>query len=144
MKPVVIDASMAVAWVLPDERSDLADSILREVEGLRRMTTALFWYEYRNILVSNYKRNRLTDKDVPKFLMEISALEIEEYSQSDHAWIISLAIKHRLSAYDAAYLALAVKEGAILATNDRRLVQAAFAEGVELCTALERIGEGPA
>jgi len=60
------------------------------------------------------------------------------------ARIISLAIKHRLSAYDAAYLALAVKEGAILATNDRKLAQAAFAEGVELRTALERIGQGPA
>jgi len=139
MKPVVIDASMAATWVFPDERSDLGDSILCEVEGLRRITSGVFWYEYRNILVSNYKRNRLTEADIPKFLLEVEALEIEEYDLRNHARIISLALKHKLSAYDAAYLALAVQEGAILATNDRQLAQAAFAEGVELRTSLERM-----
>jgi len=123
-----------------DERSDLADSILSEAEGLRRITSGVFWYEYRNVLVSNYKRNRLTEADIPKFLQEVEALEIEEYDLRNHVRIVSLAIKYKLSAYDAAYLALALQEGAILATNDRRLAQAAFAEGVELRTSLEKKG----
>ena len=37
---------------------------------------------------------------------------------------------HRLSAYDASCLALAVREGCALASLDRRLNEAAAAEGV--------------
>jgi len=140
MKPIVIDVSMAATWVLEDERTPLGDSILYEAKSLRRMTTTLFWYEYRNILVSNQRRDRLIETDIPALLLRVERFRIEERSLTNHSLIISLAIRHKLSAYDAAYLALALQEGAILATNDRKLAQAAFAEGVELRTALERIG----
>jgi len=139
MKPIVIDVSMAVTWVLEDERTPLGDSILYEAKSLRRITTALFWYEYRNILVSNQRSRRLMESDIPALLERVERFRIEEYDLRNHARIISLALKHKLSAYDAAYLALALQEGAILATNDRRLAQAAFAEGVELRTSLERM-----
>jgi len=139
MKSVVIDPSMAISWVLPDERSDLGDSILYETGEMRRITTGLFWYEYRSILVSNERRKRLNRSEVPACLAEIQLLKIEEYNLTDHQWVISLAFKHNLSAYDASYLALALEEGAILATNDRRLAQAALAEEVELRTTLEGV-----
>jgi len=139
MKPIVIDVSMAVTWVIEDERTPLGDSILYEAKSLRRITTALFWYEYRNILVSNQRSRRLMESDIPALLLRVEHFRIEEHDLRNHARIISLALKHKLSAYDAAYLALALQEGAILATNDRQLAQAAFAEGVELRTALERM-----
>jgi len=47
-----------------------------------------------------------------------------------------IARRHGLSAYDALYLALALELGAILATNDRQLVRAALAEGIELRSVL--------
>jgi len=78
--------------------------------------------------------------DIPALLLRVERFRIEEYDLRNHVRIVSLAIKHKLSAYDAAYLALALQEGAILATNDRRLAQAAFAEGVELRTSLEKKG----
>jgi len=139
MKTIVIDASMAASWVLKDERSILGDSFLYEVTGMKRITTGVFWYEYRNILVSNKRRRRLTEEEVPACLAEIQLLKIQEHNLTDHQWIISLALKHNLSAYDASYLALAIQEGAVLATNDRRLAYAAFAEGVELRTTLEGV-----
>jgi len=139
MKTIVIDASMAASWVLKDEKSTLGDSILYEVTGLRRITTGVFWYEYRNILVSNKRRRRLTEEEMPACLAEIQLLKIEEYDLTDHQWIITLALKHNLSAYDAAYLALALQESAILGTNDRKLARGALLEGVELRTTLEGV-----
>jgi len=43
-----------------------------------------------------------------------------------------LILKHRLSAYDAAYLALARRLNISLATFDEQLILAAQAEGVSL------------
>lgn len=44
---------------------------------------------------------------------------------------LTLARAHALSAYTAAYLALALGEGLALATLDKRLAQAAQAYGIE-------------
>jgi predicted nucleic acid-binding protein len=49
---------------------------------------------------------------------------------SDGVTVARLAIKHALSAYDAAYLHLALREHAPLATLDKKLAAAAEAEGV--------------
>ncbi|WP_426239734.1 PIN domain-containing protein [Pararhizobium sp. DWP1-1-3] len=49
--------------------------------------------------------------------------------------MIGLARAHQLSAYDAAYLALAITEGLPLATLDKKLRQAAAAEAVQLFSA---------
>ena len=46
--------------------------------------------------------------------------------------MMRLARSHRLTAYDAAYLELALRKGAPLATLDRRLAEAARAEGVSV------------
>ena len=48
----------------------------------------------------------------------------------DDREVMALARAHRLSAYDASYLALAIREGCALASLDRRLNEAAAAEGV--------------
>lgn len=46
--------------------------------------------------------------------------------------ILTLAEHHGLTAYDAAYLALALEQQSPLATLDRRLAEAAAREGVPL------------
>lgn len=54
----------------------------------------------------------------------------------DHAWTETsrLADVHRLTIYDAAYLELALRVHASLATRDADLIHAAHAEGVEVLT----------
>jgi predicted nucleic acid-binding protein len=46
--------------------------------------------------------------------------------------VVPLAREHKLSAYDAAYLDLAIREGAPLATLDNGLRKAAKAAGVRI------------
>ena len=50
---------------------------------------------------------------------------------SEHG-VLTLARRHRLTFYDAAYLELAVREALPLATLDQALATAARAEGVPL------------
>jgi predicted nucleic acid-binding protein len=51
--------------------------------------------------------------------------------QSEHA-VLTLARRHRLTVYDAAYLELPLREALPLATLDEALVAAARAEGMPL------------
>jgi len=134
MKPIVIDASMAAAWTLEDEKTEAGDRILDEVKVGNPITCTIFWHEYRSILIANQKRRRVSQERIPAMLREVRALEIAEYQLDDDEMIIALAFQYNLSAYDAAYLALALKENAILATNDKKLAEAALTCGLELRT----------
>jgi len=138
MRRIVIDASMAAAWTLDDEKTDSGDRILDEVKSNHALTTSLFWHEYRNILVINHRRGRVAKEKVSILMDDIRALEIQEYPQADDDAIVSMAFHHNLSAYDAAYLTLAAQQNALLATNDLKLARAALAEGLELLTTLDR------
>ncbi|WP_246621416.1 PIN domain-containing protein [Rhizobium laguerreae] len=60
--------------------------------------------------------------------MRLTSLQLRTVSSEDHLPILRLAGKYQLSAYDAAYLALAVAENISLATLDAGLERAASAE----------------
>ena len=132
--PFVLDASIAAAWLLPDERSSEADKILAliAVDGAR--APSLLWYELRNILVMATRRGRLADGAAVQALARLRRLPIEtvDMTLSDDGGVIRLADHHRLTAYDATYLALAVRTGVSIATADRALARAAKHEGIEL------------
>jgi len=137
MTAIVVDASMAAAWTLDDERSSVGERILEEVRGEFPVTPPLFWYEYRNVLIMKHRRGRLRREQIPDLIQRVRAIEIEEIKVDDHVWLCELAFQYDLSAYDATYLALALEVKGILATNDRRLARAALSAGIEIRTTLE-------
>jgi predicted nucleic acid-binding protein len=57
---------------------------------------------------------------------------LESPELSDSTSIFRIARRHRLTFYDAAYLALALRENVALATLDQDLADAAAAENVPL------------
>ena len=93
---------------------------------------ALWWFEIRNILVVNERRGRIDSADSDVFLNDLARLPIRIESDSNERLVVALARTHRLTAYDAAYLDLAVRLTAPIATLDRALADAARAEGLEL------------
>jgi len=137
-KPIVIDVSMAASWVMPDEQSDVGRRLLRELRlaPFRAITVPLFWFEFCNILLTNERRGRISKSDGLESLATVHSVRMKVQDVSDHYQILSLARAHELSAYDAAYLALAMRAGAVLATNDKKLARAAINADVELRTAL--------
>ena len=131
---VVLDAPVAAAWVLPDERPGAADAVLDLVGRDGALAPSLLWYELRNILVTAARRGRMPDGEGPLALARLRRLPIKtvDMSLSADVEVIALAERHRLTAYDAAYLALARMRVAPLATADAALRRAAEAEGLAL------------
>lgn len=132
MAAFVIDASVAAIWFLPDEHHEMAEAAMDQLVSEAALAPGLLVHELRSLLLTAEKRQRIPGEDVLTSLIRLQQLPIKIVSDGDDAVIIRLARKHQLSAYDAAYLALALTQGVTLATLDRKMQQAAIAEGVPL------------
>ena len=96
---------------------------------------ALWPFEVANALASAQRRDRITAKGIDLFLEQLRQLPIH-VERREALWLckaaIALAREHSLSAYDAAYLELAKREGLPLATLDETLRRAAQLAGVAI------------
>lgn len=133
--PLVIDSSVAASWGIPDESSPTAADALELVEKVPCEAPSIFWHELRNVLLVSERRGRLTVEETQRALSLVDDVDPTIDSLASHESVMRLARKHSLTAYDAAYLELALRLGAPLATLDRRLAQAARNEGVTLVEA---------
>lgn len=129
---IVVDVSIAAAWCFSDEQADAAERALDDLARLGGVVPDLFSHEIRNVLVVNERRSRIDQAGSAAFLMRLRALRLIQDDAQDEDTIMALARKHRLSAYDAAYLETALRRGDSLATLDQELARAATAEGIAL------------
>lgn len=132
--PVVVDTSVAACWCFPDEASTAADDALDTLSDTELLVPRLFWFELRNVLLVGERRNRITFRQIQEGLAEIDGLPAIVDDDCVEELLMTLARRHGLTAYDAAYLELAVRYGAALATLDKHLARAAEAEAVTLIT----------
>ena len=126
----VPDASIAAAWVLPDEDAPLADSALDRLGSDTAKVPNVFWHELRNLLLTAQRRGRIDARHADASMARLRLLSIVCPDEIDDLQVMSLARRHQLTAYDASYLALAIREGCALVSLDRRLRGSAAAEGV--------------
>ncbi len=129
---LVVDASFAAGWVLPDEGGPAIDAVLREVEASGGRVPDLFWHEMRNLVVQAERRGRFRPGEAQAVLRHLRELPIATAEARDDPSVMVLALRHRLTAYDARYLAVASAEGLALATLDKALAAAARAENVRV------------
>ena len=127
----VVDASVAIAWAFNERHATAAHTRAR-IRTEAAIVPALWWYELRNVLVLGERRGRLTEREITRFLRDISRLAITMDASPDESRVLTLARRHRLTVYDAAYLELAAREALPLATLDTELAAAAQAEQVAL------------
>ena len=133
MAALVIDSSLAAAWCFPDERTDYANAILRAVSTpLEAVAPRLWAYEVRNSVLMGLRRKRITHADAQEFFESIKGLPIRLADPLSYDGVFSLADRHGLTVYDAAYLDLALGEGLPLASLDNALCKAAVNSGVAL------------
>lgn len=135
---MVVDASMSLAWVLPGEATDATEAILEDVAEGGAMAPALWPMEVLNALIVALRRERIDDDALAEAMHELAALPIEIASTrlaTEGGHVTALARRHGLGAYDAAYLELAVRLAAPLATLDADLIRAAKAEDVRVVAA---------
>jgi predicted nucleic acid-binding protein len=135
MTSVVVDASVALAWCFPDESSKEADRILASLKGKGILVPAVWALEIANAILVGERRKRLKQPEILRFVSLIASLPILEDHQSvtDRITnVLPLARVHGLSAYDAAYLELAVRHNTPLATLDDGLQKAATRAGIRV------------
>lgn len=130
--PLVIDASFAAGWFLPDEANVEADAIARRLTTDRGLVPSLFGHELRNLLLTAHRRGRLPSGALFAQLSNLERFPLIDCGPGNGAEIVRLAIAHSLSAYDAAYLDLALRESVPLATRDRALAAAARDAGASV------------
>ena len=134
MSALVIDPSVALAWLLTDETNAQAVAVRQEIEtGADTWIPAHWWLEVGNGLLMAERRGRITAEGVAQALALVDALpleEDEETAQQVSVKTFALARKHDLTIYDAAYLELAQRRGATLASFDAQLLKAAAKEAV--------------
>ena len=130
---VVLDCSIALNWVMPDESSPLAETVLQRVAVDGGTVPALFRIEVGNALLLAVRRKRITTEFRGRAFERIGALPLKQDADgADSIWTscVDLADTHGLSLYDATYLELAKRLGLPLATLDARLANAARQAGV--------------
>jgi predicted nucleic acid-binding protein len=125
-RPIVIDASIGLSIVLGEPEGPLARVVLAEaVEGGTPIVVpSHFWLEMVNPLL---RRHLWSTSGVVKAIHDLDELEVETI-ESDRAVLLSaidFAERHRLTSYDAMYLALADVIDGSLMTFDLHLRAAA-------------------
>lgn len=132
---LVLDSSVTLAWAYSEETTPAIQNVFDRVADHGAWAPALWRLEVANILQIGVRRGRSDAAFRDAFLSDLALLPIRLDSETDRqAWTatLRLAIGHRLTLYDAAYLELAERRGLPLATLDRELRAAAHTEGVML------------
>lgn len=127
---------MAVAWCFEDESTKFTEGVLTSLTGGDEALVPSIWpLEIANALLIAERRRRIVLARVTALLQQIAGLPISVAAiEPRHAFeqVLPVARQRGLSAYDAAYLELALRQGLPLATLDAELRRAAKAVGVAL------------
>jgi predicted nucleic acid-binding protein len=129
----VLDSSTALAWCFPDEHAPYPQSVLDALATEPAFVPSLWPLEIANALLMGERRGRSTPADTVQWTAFLGSLPITVDDETTaRAWsdTLDLARAQHLSAYDAAYLELALRRGLPLATLDAKLTAAATAAGV--------------
>ena len=130
----VLDCSVAMAWVFPDEASEATDRLRDSLIDDRAFVPSLWPVEVGSVLLTASRRGRIDMSEWPVICASLDALPIEiEPVSTSRVWedALTLANCYDLSVYDATYLELALRMRLPLATLDQELATAAQAAGVD-------------
>lgn len=127
----VVDASVSAAWFLPDEATPSTEAALQATALQDVWVPALWLLEMGNLLLRAQRRKRISAEKRRELAAAAGALRIKVDRQPvSISELDELAAAHGLSAYDAAYLELALRRGLPLATQDDALSAAMAKAGV--------------
>ncbi|SRR5581483_1240579 len=119
MMKVVVDASVAAKWFLPEIHSDAAARLLDPAITL--YAPDLIVSEFGNILWKKVRRAEITSVEAGEILHAFGALPLElSPSSALLAPAFELAVRLDRSVYDSLYLALAVAEECAMVTADAK------------------------
>jgi predicted nucleic acid-binding protein len=135
---LVLDASMAIAWLFDDQRTAAAHTVMLRVVAEGAVVPALWRLEVANVLRNAVRRGRCDEIFADRSLARLGRLAILSDEDTDRqAWGATrlLSREENLTLYDAAYLELALRKRMPLASCDTALIAAAERRAVDVLTA---------
>lgn len=135
MTGIVVDCSVMISWAFEADATPIGLATLGALRDVTAVVPTLWTYEMANIVRKFERRKRFTRRDSDKYLSFIAMLPIRIDDVSTGralADTLRLAREEDLTAYDASYLELALRENAPLATDDEALRGAAERCGAAL------------
>ncbi len=127
IKGAVLDASVALSWVLPGEDTGLTLPLKKYASSqpqFELFVTAFFYYEVANALWVVQRRKRISQDTAKESLQAIIDFNLSTVMIGP-AKCLELSFQKDLAVYDAAYLLLAVEQEVPLWTVDRTLAAVA-------------------
>ena len=131
----VLDASIALEWVLPGQSTAVAEKAYRMARKSPVVVPGLWLLETQNALLKYVRQKKLMMAEALEIRVELQLLSkrIDRISNTDvvdRIWTI--ASDHMMTVYDATYVELAWRLELPLASNDGAIRAAAKALGVAL------------
>lgn len=130
----VLDASMTMAWVSPDESTEATDRLLESLLERQAYAPGLWPMEVANAFLAATRQGRLEASQWAwiRHCLDVLPIVVEPVSPA-RTWSAALELAHDrgISVYDAMYLELALRMRLPLATLDHRLAAEAGALGVQ-------------
>ena len=123
---MVVDVSITLSWFFDDEVSSFTEEVLDRIARVPTWVPALWSLEFVNALLNAQRRGRI--KAAQRIAMLDQAIRLPlrvDHEAVSPVEIDKLAERYALSAYDAAYLELAIRRALPLVTLDKVLVNAA-------------------
>lgn len=133
--PFVLDASVALAWSFGDEPEPGGEITTDLFEDDHAIVPAVWPLEVANALAIAERQRRLSRSEAEQLTSLLADFDIEvEAITTRRALdaVLDIARDYGLSAYDAAYLEIAIRRTLPLATLDGRLRAAAERAGVSI------------
>ena len=116
---IVVDTNVLAARTMQHEKSSLAGQVARHDPVW--IAPPLWRYEFQNILAKNLWTQRMTmDAAVATWGQVMDAMTENEREPSPEN-VINLSGRHRITAYDANFIALAMDMGVLCVTEDGEL-----------------------
>lgn len=135
MSRLVLDASVTLCWLFEDQATAYTDLVLDRLGGGDAAVVPAIWpFEIANAVAVAERRKLVNPAQAVAFLQTLGQLSIAVDRKIEQIFnaVLEAARRYRLSAYDAGYLELAMREALPLATLDAALRNAARAAGVRL------------
>ncbi|MCC6273211.1 MAG: type II toxin-antitoxin system VapC family toxin [Deltaproteobacteria bacterium] len=126
---------MTAGWVIGSQADHYTMAVLERLQDGKAVVPSIWLYEVANMLLSAEIKKFITREESSAFYKMLKGLSFEIIHKNDEAWselLLWMSKTHHLTAYDTAYLYLAMDRGYPLATRDLKLESAAKMAGVEI------------
>jgi predicted nucleic acid-binding protein len=134
----VVDSSVILKWYVPE--SDYAAARAMRTAETQLAAPDLLFIEMSNILWKLARRGEMTASRAIEIIEEIASAPFVTISNQSIAQdALDLAIATGLTAYDASYVALAIRLDKILITADEKLVRKLV--GTQMANRVRRLAD---